>query len=155
MPVLDSGQSCPDANNTSEDDRENSGAKPDGSTGGLTHYQKYGKAHYEKNKAYYVKRSAESKKKAKAAWTKFKATLSCTTCGENHPATLDFHHVVRKPDNRKVHRLIGNGSFKGAMKEIVERCIVLCANCHRKHHYEEHKKKAPHKAGRKIQQEEK
>lgn len=137
MPIVDAGQPRTDFVDTGENDSENSGTQPDGLTGELTHYQKYGKAYYEKNKDYYVKKAADSKKKAKEVWTAFKSTLACTTCGENHPATLDFHHVVRRPDNRKVHRLIGNGSFKGAMKEIVERCIVLCANCHRKHHYEE------------------
>jgi hypothetical protein len=154
MSVLDDRQPRPDTNDTGTDDRKDCRDKPDGSAGKLNNYQKYGKAHYEKNKKLCIERVADAKKKYRAAWAAFKETLSCTVCGENHPATLDFHHVVRSPENKKVHRLVGNGSYKKAIEEI-KKCVVLCANCHRKHHYEEDKKKAPHKAGHKVQQEEK
>jgi hypothetical protein len=155
MSVLDDRQSRPDTNDTGTDDRKDCRDKPDGSAGKLSSYQKYGKKYYEKNKKLCISRSSETKKKQRVTWAAFKETLSCTVCGENHPATLDFHHVVRSPDNKKVHRLVGDGLYKKALEEI-KKCVVLCANCHRKHHYEEAKmKKAPHKAGHKSQQEEK
>jgi len=94
------------------------------------------KAHYENNKQSYIERSANRKKSLRAEWAAFKATLSCERCGENHPATFDFHHVVRDKSNEKVHKLVGNGSYARALEEI-KKCIVLCANCHRKLHYEE------------------
>lgn len=153
MPVLDDRQPRPDTNNTGTDDREGSRDKPNGSAGKLTNYQKYGKKYYEKNKKYCISKIADAKKKYRELWAAFKQTLSCTVCGENHPATLDFHHVIRSPDNKKVHRLAGSGAYKKALEEI-KKCVVLCANCHRKYHYEEAKmKKAPHKAGRKQQEE--
>ena len=96
--------------------------------------------HYERNKAAVIKRNAEFKVTARAKWAEFKATLSCTKCGENHPATLDFHHVVRSPDNVKVYKLTADGAYKKALKEI-KKCVVLCSNCHRKHHYEEAQEK--------------
>jgi hypothetical protein len=138
MSVMDGGQPRPDVNDPGSDDRKNTTSrpkrirKPD-----PDHYAKWGKAHYEKNKAAYVARSDERKKQGRAEFAAFKARLACAQCGENHPATLDFHHVVRKPGNRKVHRLVANGQYEAAMKEAMEKCIVLCANCHRKHHYEE------------------
>lgn len=100
-----------------------------------TWYERYGKAHYEKNKQAYIDRAARAKQKGRQKWAEYKATLSCTRCGESHPATLDFHHVTRLPSNRKVHKLVGSGQFTAAMEEI-KRCMVLCANCHRKEHYE-------------------
>lgn len=102
--------------------------------------KEWSKKHYEENKKDYIKRAADKKKQQRAEWEVFKATLSCTQCGENHPAALDFHHVVRAPSNRKVHRLVANGTITKAREEI-KKCVVLCANCHRKLHHEEHQEK--------------
>lgn len=102
--------------------------------------KEWSKKHYEENKKAYIKRADIKKKEKRKEWEEFKNTLSCTQCGETHPATLDFHHVIRDPSNRKVHRLIANGSIVKAMEEI-KKCVVLCANCHRKHHYDEYKGK--------------
>lgn len=77
------------------------------------------------------------KKKDKDQFMEWKATLSCTVCGENHPATLDFHHHTPHPDNIKINMLLKNKRCAFARKEIEAKCIVLCANCHRKHHHEE------------------
>ncbi len=147
MPVLDGRQPRPNADDSSTDDRKSSAARPrkrnlEG------YYKKYGKAHYEKNKAAYVARAAEARKKGREQWQLYKSTLSCIVCGEDHPATFDFHHVVRHPDNIKIHRLLGSGMFKKALKEAQEKCIVLCANCHRKLHWEEDQQKnAPSEDG--------
>ena len=108
----------------------------------------WSKQYYEKNKQACIARSARAKKLARKKWDDFKKELSCTACGENHPATLDFHHVKREKTNRKVHKLVGNGALTKAFEEI-KKCIVLCANCHRKHHWEEHqhrKKKSAKKS---------
>lgn len=141
MPVVDNRQPRPDVDNTGADDRTDSGNKPKRvRKADPEHYAKWGKAYYEKNKAAYIARSDARKKKGREEFAAFKATLSCTKCGESHPATLDFHHVVRDPSNRKVHRLIANGQYEAAMREISEKCVVLCANCHRIEHYKDHLK---------------
>jgi hypothetical protein len=99
--------------------------------------KQWSKNHYEKNKKDYIQRADIKKKQNRKEWEEFKNTLACTKCGESHPATLDFHHVVRDPNNHKVHRLIANGCITKA-KEEIKKCVVLCANCHRKHHYDEY-----------------
>lgn len=71
-------------------------------------------------------------------WLEFKKTLKCALCTENHPTTLDFHHVIRSSENKKVHKLVRDRCYKQAIEEIREKCVVLCANCHRKGHYYEH-----------------
>ena len=86
--------------------------------------------------------------KVEEIWVAFKATLSCTQCGEDHPAALDFHHVKRNKTNIKLHRLVKDGRFKKAYEEI-KKCEVLCANCHRKLHYEERKKSPTLRGARK------
>jgi len=94
------------------------------------------RAGYERNKEQRQKKNRESKAAAKQRWQAFKSTLSCVQCGQNHPATLDFHHIEKHPDNRKVNKLLTNKAFKQAAEEI-KKCLVLCANCHRIHHHNE------------------
>lgn len=63
-----------------------------------------------------------------------KQKIGCQECGENDPACLDFHH----PNNDKEYE-IGNNfnkSLENLKKEMLK-CIVLCANCHRKFHFYE------------------
>ena len=96
----------------------------------------YVNTYYEKNKATII-----------AASTAFKATLSCVQCGQNHPATFDFHHINRDTKEASVNELIKNRAFKRAMEEV-KKCVVLCANCHRIHHHNERQnKKAKKKKG--------
>ena len=104
--------------------------------------KEYSKKHYANNRAKVLAASNENRRAGRKAFREFKATLSCTNCGQNHPATLDFHHHTPHKDNIKINKLLSDGRFTLAMKEIEEKCIVLCANCHRIHHYEEQKKKA-------------
>ena len=92
--------------------------------------------HYEENKKEVIKKTADKKKQFKEEWRAFKATLKCTICEENHPATLDFHHKDPAQKDGNIHRFVSNGQFKKVREEI-KKCIVLCANCHRKHHYNE------------------
>jgi hypothetical protein len=71
-------------------------------------------------------------------WFKeYKLGLACIQCGENHPATLDFHH--RDPDNKEatINRMLTNGRSKKAILQEIEKCDVLCANCHRIFHFDE------------------
>tara|TARA_R110000868_G_scaffold184054_2_gene425504 strand:+ start:347 stop:739 length:393 start_codon:yes stop_codon:yes gene_type:complete len=91
--------------------------------------------HYQANREKILAKQKLRKLDARQKWNEYKSTLACTQCGEDHPATLDFHHID-KEDHQHVHKLISNGCFDAAVREI-KKCIVLCANCHRKVHYEE------------------
>ena len=107
--------------------------------------REYAKKYYEGNKVTVKAATKEVNKKARAEWNDYKATLSCTKCGQNHPATLDFHHIVKDESNRQVNKLTSSGKYLAAREEI-KKCMVLCANCHRIHHHEERQaKKLKHK----------
>jgi len=93
--------------------------------------------YYELNKEKVKASSKASKERGRANFQTFKASLSCTQCGQNHPATLDFHHLVRDPANQKINVLTKGGAYTKAIQEIMDKCIVLCANCHRIHHHDE------------------
>lgn len=96
----------------------------------------YKKRHYENNKASHLERSKRNKAKRKKTWDAYKASQKCSHCGIQHPALIDFHHVIRDKDKRSVNKLVADGRFTAAMEEV-KKCIPLCANCHRLLHWEE------------------
>ncbi len=58
------------------------------------------------------------------------ANHPCVDCGENDPLVLDFDHV-RGEKVREVSQLVIHASWKRVEEEI-EKCVVRCANCHRR-----------------------
>lgn len=58
----------------------------------------------------------------------------CERCGEDDPACLDFHHVEAK--RYGIAEMVNRGFAIEKIKNEITRCIVLCANCHRREHYE-------------------
>lgn len=70
-------------------------------------------------------------------WLKdLRGTLRCIKCGEDHPACLDFHH--RNPDEKfmEIANMVRNCFGIAKILEEISKCDVLCANCHRKLHYD-------------------
>lgn len=66
-----------------------------------------------------------------------KDDLECLRCGESFNEALDFHH---KDDSDKfdgITHMINRYSKEKTRNEI-EKCVVLCANCHRKAHSNSH-----------------
>jgi len=96
----------------------------------------YKKRYYEANKESHLVRTKRNRAKRKKEWDEFKASQKCTKCGIQHPALIDFHHVIRDGDKQSVNKLVANGRFARAMEEI-KKCIPLCANCHRMLHWQE------------------
>jgi heterodisulfide reductase subunit B len=103
--------------------------------------REYSRKDYEGNYAKRRQSLAARKKELKQEWDTFKATLACTKCGFSHSAALDFHHEDPSTKEHSVNQLISDGRFRKAYEEI-KKCIVLCANCHRIHHYKEKKNPA-------------
>ncbi len=90
---------------------------------------------YHRN-AEHAKSVVTERKKLIREWmTEFKSHLSCNKCGENHPATIEFHHKDPKDKDIELSKVANNGwSIERIQKEIAK-CEVLCSNCHRKEHY--------------------
>jgi hypothetical protein len=65
--------------------------------------------------------------------------LKCEIGGENHPACLDFHHINPEEKEFPVERFKQHLSWSKLKAEIAK-YRVLCANCHRKLHYEQKKR---------------
>ena len=67
----------------------------------------------------------------------FKASLSCIRCGYNeHPIALDFHHRENTGKIANISKLVLAGASLSRIKCELEKCDILCANCHRIFHDE-------------------
>jgi hypothetical protein len=53
---------------------------------------------------------------------------SCKDCGEDNIVVLQFHHIKNKSIN--VTEALIRGYSKDNIKKEIEKCEVLCANCH-------------------------
>jgi hypothetical protein len=82
-------------------------------------------------------RGVQRRKEMKDWLFEYKSNLKCSKCGFSHPAALDFHHLDPTKKEANINDMKNGG--KEAMLKEIEKCIVLCANCHRIHHYEENK----------------
>ena len=100
--------------------------------------REYQKKHYEQKKDYYIQKAKESKHRVREEFENYKKTLKCEVCGESHVATLDFHHKDPSTKEIIISESIWRWSWNTIKKEI-DKCVVLCSNCHRKLHYEEKK----------------
>ena len=55
----------------------------------------------------------------------------CIVCGEPDPIVLEFDHRDRVKKSGSIANMVLNSSWKQIELEI-EKCDVLCANCHRR-----------------------
>lgn len=101
--------------------------------------REYNRQYHLKNWPQRKARHQESKRKRRATlalWLRtYKKTLSCIKCDENHPACLDFHHKNGKEKDAKVANMVSEGFAIKTIIEEINKCIVLCRNCHAKEHY--------------------
>lgn len=89
----------------------------------------------------YFQRNKKKRKEQIKTWTaerveeyeKYKNSLFCRACGENAIECLDFHHIDPSIKDGSIANLVRSRSFASLKKEI-EKCVVLCSNCHRKVH---------------------
>ena len=96
---------------------------------------KMGASWYQRNKEYQKQNAKKHRDEYKRIGKEFiwdyLSTHPCISCGESDPHALEFHHA-RGTKESEVSRLVGNGASLNTLKTEIEKCDVLCANCHRK-----------------------
>jgi len=102
---------------------------------------KYAEANRRSSKVYYYKHkeqvcaAVKKRKKQLLEWMlQYKEQRGCLKCGETHPYCLEFHHPDIKEKEYLVSDLIRHGASKKLILREIDKCILLCANCHRKFH---------------------
>ncbi len=98
----------------------------------------YGREHYEANRQRYIDQARVQKERLRLERTKylidfylidFFETHPCIDCGERDPVVLEFDHLRDK--RFSIGLKLCTNSWKSILAEM-EKCEVVCANCHRK-----------------------
>jgi len=96
----------------------------------------------EKNREYYANNREYHKKAIRARSTRYhnslkvwireiKSSNPCTDCGVTYPwYVMDFDHVLGKKIN-DVSLMVTNRVSKQKIQEEIDKCEVVCSNCHR------------------------
>lgn len=100
--------------------------------------REHNKFNYYANKELWNATSRKNKKLQRERINELKDLLFCLKCKENRNHLLDFHHV----DPTKKDFQISQGERYGwkRIKEEIDKCVVLCSNCHRDFHHQEKEK---------------
>ena len=97
----------------------------------------YAKKHYKANCDKYKARARSNNKvyqKRNVDYVRdLKSKVGCTYCNESEPVALDFHHISEDKEHNIAQLARSSVSIK-RLDEEINKCIVVCANCHRKLH---------------------
>lgn len=98
--------------------------------------KEYQKRYYEAHKEEWATRQRE-RRRTLAQWIRsIKVQRGCSKCSENHPSCLDFHHRDEAKEI-DISEMITNKYSEENILEEIAKCDVLCANCHRKAHWQD------------------
>lgn len=62
----------------------------------------------------------------------------CMVCKERDPVVLDFDHLNPKEKFKNVSTLVSEGYSLQTIKKEIDKCQILCSNCHRRKNAKEY-----------------
>lgn len=66
----------------------------------------------------------------------YKSSVYCNRCGVDHPAVIEFHHTAGDKIDCVSNMVVRGFAIKRILEEI-QKCEVLCSNCHKYEHWVE------------------
>jgi len=96
----------------------------------------YRRAWYERNAAKAKKRVCDRRRELREWLNEVKSVLKCGMCPENHVGCLEFHHRDGSTKETTVSAAVHRGWGRERIMKEMEKCDILCANCHRKWHWD-------------------
>lgn len=107
---------------------------------GYGHYclecqRKYIRNHYKDNMVYYKEKAKRRSVEGRQWFNELKRTLKCNRCNEAHWSCLEFHHQDPTRKDIAISTAVNIGWGQGRILREMDKCEVLCSNCHRKHHF--------------------
>jgi hypothetical protein len=89
--------------------------------------------HYKANKKTYMTRQETRRQKHITRVNEYKSITGCIECGDTRFYVLDLHHRNSDEKEFSVGELT-HGNWEKIQREI-DKCDVLCSNCHRELHH--------------------
>lgn len=89
----------------------------------------YKHLHYQANKKYYKTKVKERLKDIQEWFREYKKNLICCMCGDSTPWHLSFHHHNNDKEDT-VSSLVCGGAGKDKILDEINKCVVVCHNCH-------------------------
>ena len=86
------------------------------------------------------KRVQTHRRRKNAVIRAYKQEKGCFVCGESDPIVLDFHHRTKESKCQRLKRKNNLSFWQLNWNQLfleMEKCDVLCANCHRRITYQE------------------
>lgn len=97
--------------------------------------REYDKKYYQHNKKYLPRKLEMQKlrrKKIEAFLFKYLTDHPCHDCKEKDIVVLDFDHTSMQNKLKPIAQLLTDGCSIATIKTEIAKCIVRCANCHRR-----------------------
>jgi len=82
---------------------------------------------------------SERKLKIREYLNDFKKKSKCIECGYENPVALQFHHKNPKEKKYTISLMVSQGYPIESIEKEIEKCDILCANCHLIKHQSEKK----------------
>ena len=81
-----------------------------------------------------MKYNRKEHEKVKERCLKYLGGKKCKRCGTDylHSRCYDFHHIGTKKEN--ISKMIARNAAWKDLKEELDKCIILCKNCHTEIH---------------------
>jgi len=71
------------------------------------------------------------RRRTQAYVAKRKIDSKCEKCGYNkNPTALEYHHIDKENKFMDISTMITQGYSTDRIEDEIEKCIVLCSNCH-------------------------
>ena len=100
------------------------------------------KEYYKENKDRFRKHNKANKRRNAEYVQQAKLGGKCARCGwDEHPCALDFHHLDPTKKIKEVASMVSGSSIQRIQEEI-DKCLLVCANCHRILHHEQKQNKS-------------
>lgn len=96
--------------------------------------KEYKRRHYLKHKKQVKKEVAARKRILQEKLVAYKKGLKCQYCAENYIRCLEFHHTNPKKKDNNIATAVAHGWGWDRILCEIQKCVVVCANCHRKLH---------------------
>lgn len=93
------------------------------------------RANYKQNPDKHKSYTKARKKQNRDLVQQIKRESICNNCGDDRWYVLDFHHNDKEGKEFSIGDLANSSISTKRLLEEIDKCIVLCSNCHRELHY--------------------